>query len=108
MDKYKLTTDQYNKERERALTALTKAEDLDIKRDTLIQNRVIKLAEVGLSKEENRIKREQAANNSNIVKEVTKKEAPPEIPDADIAPLEDLVKEDQQEDTSPAPGRMTR
>ena len=110
VDKYKLTTDQYNKERERALTALTKAEELDIKRDDQIQNRVIKLAEVGISKEENRIKREQAANNAKLaegVKAATKpaSETPPEV---DIAPLEDLVKEGQETDQEPAPGRMTR
>ena len=106
VDRHELLAKQYDNERDRSLKALTSDEDLDIKRDTMKQNRVIKLAELNLSREGNKIKAEQANDNSGIAA-TTKTDKPPTIPDEKpIAPLEDLVKEEG--DTQPAAGRMTR
>lgn len=65
IEKLKLVVDQSTKAEDRALVALTKAEELDIKRDEMAQNRVISLVEIGQEAESEKIKQEQQ-NNERI------------------------------------------
>lgn len=63
IDMLRVIGDQREKERSRALEAITKGEELDLKRDELTQNRVIKLREVDAKEADQQIKREQAQPN---------------------------------------------
>ena len=104
IDKYKIASEARDKERARALTALVKDEDLDIKRDEMKQNRVIKLAEINQKRLEVQIKAEQAANDSGI-KQITK-EKPTPAPNTSTEG-QDLTKPADAPDAT-AQGRMTR
>lgn len=50
---------------DREATALRYAEENDIRRDDMVQDRIIRLIEIGRERENERIRREQEANNAN-------------------------------------------
>lgn len=62
--KLELLTNQVMEERKLALDAAKQAEELDLQRDKLVQERILKLVELNKKGEDAKIKREQKANDT--------------------------------------------
>jgi hypothetical protein len=58
----RIAADAATKADDRSLSAIQKSEELDIKRDEIVQNRVIKLAEIMADEKNAEIKKEQDSN----------------------------------------------